>query len=122
MRKAVLGVATGRALSGLSNNAVYQEACTSAAANGITLGLIKDALDKRLMRVRDKALGGLPKLPTSFAEARAWLPPELRQTVDGQDWLIYEGTVDDGSHMMLFLSPHARGRLSQDTVWFSDGL
>ena len=122
MRKAVLGVATGRALSGLSNNAVYQEACTSAAANGITLGLSKDALDKRLMRVRDKALGGLPKLPTSFAEARAWLPPELRQTVDGQDWLTYEGTVDDGSHMMLFLSPHARGRLSQAIVWFSDGL
>ena len=122
MRKVVLAEARGKALSGLSNNAVYQEACSSAAANGITLGLTKDALNKRLVRVRDKAMGALPKLPTSFAEAMAWLAPELRQTVDGQDWFIFEGTVDDSSHMMLFLSPDARGRLSQATVWFSGGL
>ena len=76
---------------GLSPNEIYQQACGSASAAGITLGHTKNALDKRVERERQKQ-NPLPPNPTTFEEARAWMLEEMKKTEDGEDWLAFEGT------------------------------
>ena len=76
---------------GLSPNEVYQAACGAATARGITLGHTKNALDKRAERDKAKQ-NPLPPIPTTFEEAIEWMPEDLKKTLDGDDWMPYQGS------------------------------
>ena len=85
---------------GLSPNEIYQQACTSATAAGITLGHTKYALDKRIQRERQKQ-NPLPPLPATFEEAMQSMPEELKRTIDGEEWLVFQGVTLISSSFLM---------------------
>ena len=87
------------------------------------------ALARSIQRARVKE-GKRPKVPDTFAEVLQLLPEDAKKCLDGSEFLVYagpaiadreEGEEDDEPVILLFLSTHAKERLSMSKVWLCDG-